>query len=172
MTILFYIGAVLAVISTVAAVTRLRIVHAVLWLNASFLSAALVFYSLGSPFAAMLEIMTYAGAVMVLFTFAIMLVGPGPDAALQERQWQPWPSWIGPSATGILLLAVFIFAITKGVPGKTAGTSVGPVAVGASLFSTYLLGVELASALLLAALIGAFYIGRRNDSSDEKGDMQ
>ena len=172
MTILFYIGAVLAVISTVAAVTRLRIFHAVLWLNASFLSVSLVFYSLGAPFAAMLEIMTYAGAVMVLFTFAIMLVGPGPDADLQERQWQPGPSWIGPSAISILLLAGFIFAIFKGGAGKTAGTSVGPVAVGASLFSTYMLGVELASLLLLAALIGAFYIGRRNDAPDEKGDGQ
>jgi NADH-quinone oxidoreductase subunit J len=69
-------------------------------------------------------------------------------------------------------MAARTFVIFKGEAGKTAGASVGPVAVGASLFSTYMLGVELASLLLLAALIGAFYIGRRDDAPNEKGDRQ
>jgi NADH-quinone oxidoreductase subunit J len=168
MIILFYGAAALAAVSTAAAVTRSNIVHAVLWLNMSFLSVATVFYFLGAPFAAMLEIITYAGAIMVLFTFAIMLVSPGPGAVLQERRWQPGRSWIGPSAVGVLLLAGFCIAVMSGPGGKAASSPVGPVAVGVSLFSTYLLGAELASALLLSALIGAFYLGRRDEPDTEK----
>jgi NADH-quinone oxidoreductase subunit J len=66
----------------------------------------------------------------------------------------------------MLLLMGFIIAILAGTQGKTAGEHIGPVAVGASLFSVYILGVELVSTLLLAALIGAFHLGRHGDSSD------
>jgi NADH-quinone oxidoreductase subunit J len=170
MTILFYIGAALAALSTVAAVTRQNIVHASLWLNASFLAVSMVFYSLGAPFAAMLEVITYAGAIMVLFIFAIMLMGPGPDAINKERRWRPRLSWTAPLAVSMLLLTGFIIAILAGTQGKIAGHPIGPVVVGVSLFSTYALGVELASIFLLAALIGAFYLGRQNAASD--GDKQ
>ena len=74
MIALFYIAGVVAVISTIAVVLQTNIVHALLYMVVSLLSVAVIFYVLGAPFAAMLEAIVYAGAIMVLFLFVIMML--------------------------------------------------------------------------------------------------
>ena len=72
---LFYIAATVSLISTVLAVTRYNAAHALIYLIISLLASAIIFYLVGAPFAAVLEVVIYAGAIMVLFVFVIMLFG-------------------------------------------------------------------------------------------------
>ena len=80
MNALFYISALVAVISTIMVVTRANPVHALLYLILSLFSVALIFFALGAPFVAALEVIIYAGAIMVLFVFVIMMINPGRAA--------------------------------------------------------------------------------------------
>jgi len=161
MDIVFYISAAVAAAATFLVVTRLHAVHALLYLVVSLLSVAVIFYALGASYAAALEAIVYAGAIMVLFVFVIMLLRLGREATAQESQWLRARTWVGP---GILaaVLAGEVVAVAVVSPGgqAAAGQAVAPVAVGASLLGPYLLGVELASMLLLAGLVGAYHLAR------------
>ncbi|MGH9465909.1 MAG: NADH-quinone oxidoreductase subunit J, partial [Terriglobales bacterium] len=149
----------IAVIATVLVITRSNAVHALLYLIVSLLAVAVVFYALGAPFAAALEVIIYAGAIMVLFVFVTMMLNLGEAATRQERAWQPGRAWVGPSVLGALVLAVFFWTLLRGAPPPTGVHMVGPRAVGLSLMSTYILGVELASMLLMGGVIAAYHIG-------------
>ena len=76
--LVFYISGAVALAATLMVVTRTNAVHAALYLLVSLLAVALVFFSLGAPFVAALEIVVYAGAIMVLFVFVIMMLNIGP----------------------------------------------------------------------------------------------
>ena len=78
MDAVFYLAAVIAILATVMVITRLNAVHALLYLIVSLLSVAVVFYTLGAPFIAALEVIIYAGAIMVLFVFVVMMLNLGP----------------------------------------------------------------------------------------------
>ncbi len=167
---LFYISAAVAVVSTVMVITKLNAVHALLYLIISLLAVAMVFFSLGAPFVAALEVIIYAGAIMVLFVFAIMMLNIGPEYAETERKYLGRAAWIGPAIlTGILLIELISVFVRGG--GQTAGTGViGPKQTGIALFGPYLIGVELASMLLLSGLLGAYHLGRRDTKrSDVQG---
>jgi len=166
---LFYISAAVAVISTVMVITKLNAVHALLYLIISLLAVATVFFSLGAPFVAALEVIIYAGAIMVLFVFAIMMLNIGPEYAELERKYLGPAAWIGPMILcGILMVELLSVFVRGG--GQTAGTGiVGPKQTGVALFGPYLIGVELASMLLLSGLIGAYHLGRRN--SERRSDQ-
>ena len=83
----FYSAALVAVFSTVMVITRLNAVHALLFLIVSLLAVAMVFYLLGAHFAAVLEVIVYAGAIMVLFVFVIMMLNLGKTTVEQEMAW-------------------------------------------------------------------------------------
>ena len=170
MTLIFTIAAAVAVIATVLVITRTNAVHALLYLIVSLLSAALVFYTLGAPFVAVLEIIIYAGAIMVLFLFAIMILNLGPQASEQERQWLRPRIWRGPAILAAILFAelLYLFVAAGGQPAAIA--AVEPQEVGKALFDPYLLGVELASLLLLAGLVGAYHLGRRPQREEQGGN--
>jgi NADH-quinone oxidoreductase subunit J len=160
MNLLFYISAVIATISTLLVITRTSTVHALLYLIVSLLSVALIFFSLGAPFVAMLEVLIYAGAIMVLFVFVIMMLNLGGEAAKQESQWLSPGIWIGPSILCLLLSIELIYAFTLDKPRLVAAALVSPKQVGIALLGPYVIGVELASMLLLAGLVGAYHLGR------------
>lgn len=108
-----------------------------------------------------LEIIVYAGAIMVLFIFVVMMLNLGTQTVNQELQWLSPKTWVGPVLLSSLLLIEFIIIICMGDTGLTIGNvTVPPIDVGLSLFSRYLLAVELASMLLLAALVTAYHMGR------------
>src|SRR6185437_8931441 len=109
----FYLAAVIAIISTVMTITRSHAVHALLYLVVSLLAVGVIFYVLGAPFAAALEIIIYAGAIMVLFAFVVMMLSLGSRAAAMERRWMPPAVWIGPGLLALILageLAYLLFA--------------------------------------------------------------
>ncbi len=155
--------------ATFLAISRTNAIHALLYFIVSLLALALVFFLLGAPFAAALEVIIYAGAIMVLFVFVIMMLNLGAEAAKQEREWLRPSGWIGPAMLAAILLGEFICILAgKGLPLAEAGM-VGPKAVGAALFGLYVVGVELASLLLLAGLVGAYYLGRRDEAQKKGG---
>jgi NADH-quinone oxidoreductase subunit J len=156
----FYISGAIAVLSTVMAITRANAVHALLYLIVSLLAVALVFYVLGAPFAAMLEVIIYAGAIMVLFVFVVMMLNLGPAATAQEEAWIAPATWIGPLVLAAVLAAELFFVLTTAGSAAPAGPPVDPKQVGIVFFGPYLLAVELASFLLLAGLVAAYHIGR------------
>ena len=167
MNVVFYLSSAVAVASTVMVITGKNAIHALLYLIVSLLAVAMIFFVLGAPFVAALEVIIYAGAIMVLFVFVIMMLNLGPHAVEQERQWLRPASWIGPALLALVLLGelVYVFAVPAGrLPGTV---SVEPKEVGISLFGPYVLGVELASMLLLSALVGAYHLGRRYLSADQ-----
>jgi len=160
-TVLFYVAATVAVVATAMTISRLDAIHALLYFIVSLFAVALIFFLLGAPFIAALEVIVYAGAIMVLFVFVVMLLNLGREAVEQERRWLHPGAWLGPAILSTVLLMELGYVLAQGAgPGATAGV-VGPKAVGKLLFGPYLLAVELASMLLLAGLIGAYHLGRR-----------
>ncbi len=101
---------------------------------------------------------------MVLFVFVVMMLNLGPQAKEQEKKWLSPGIWRGPSILAAVLLAELIYIFTTGEPRPLGGGEVPPQAVGLALFGPYLLSVELAAMLLLAGLVGAYHIGRRDDN--------
>lgn len=163
MTFLFYTSAFVAVIATVLVITRTNAVHALLYLIVSLLAVALIFFALGAPFVAALEVIIYAGAIMVLFIFVIMMLNLGNETAKQESSLLTPGIWIGPSVLCVILvgeLVYFLIGVHSAIPDP--GT-VSTKQVGIALFGPYALGVELASMLLLAGLVGAYHLGRQEN---------
>jgi NADH-quinone oxidoreductase subunit J len=157
----FYFAAGVAVMATFRVITNTNPVHALLYLIVSLLAVSMMFFSLGAPFAGVLEVIVYAGAIMVLFVFVVMMLNLGPAASVQERQWMTPGIWGGPSMMSLALLCQMLYVLFGNHSGAALGlTTVDAKAVGISLFGPYLLVVELASMLLLAALVAAFHLGR------------
>lgn len=157
----FYFAAGVAVMATLRVITNTNPVHALLYLIVSLLAVSMLFFSLGAPFAGVLEIIIYAGAIMVLFVFVVMMLNLGPASSAQERQWMTPGIWGGPAMMSLALLCEMLYVLFGNHSGATLGlTTVDAQAVGISLFGPYLLVVELASMLLLAALVAAFHLGR------------
>ena len=163
MTVLFYASAAVATVASLLAVTRTQALHALLYLVLALFAVALCFLSLGAPFLAALEVIVYAGAIMVLILFVIMMLNLGPDSWARERHLLPRHAWLVPAImAGALVLLTLFAVLVPGTPQQaTQAASVGPKAVGVALFSTYLIGVELASVLLLVGLVGAYYLGAK-----------
>src|SRR5512139_3038826 len=140
MNVVFYVAGAVAVLATVMAITQRNAVHALLYLIVSLLSVALVFYTLGAPFIAALEVVIYAGAIMVLFLFAIMILNLGPQAREQESQWLRASAWVGPAVLAIILLAELIYVLVRSGGPSSLPSPVDPEQVGFALFGRYVLG--------------------------------
>jgi len=167
MTIVFYVAGAVAIVSTALMITRLHAVHALLYLIVSLLAVSVVFYTLGAPFVAALEVIIYAGAIMVLFVFVVMLLNLGEQAARTERTLLKPSMWAGPLTLAAILMAEFVYLLIASSGGSSGSVTIGPRDVGASLFGPYLIGVELASMLLLGGLVGAYHLGWRKAPKSE-----
>ncbi|MEI6413084.1 MAG: NADH-quinone oxidoreductase subunit J [Pseudomonadota bacterium] len=160
MPIIFYLVAAIAVFSTLRVVTGANPVHALLYLVVSLLAMAMIFMMLGAPFAAMLEIIIYAGAIMVLFVFVVMILNLGEETVAQERHWLQPMAWLFPGGASAFLLGVLVVALIGNGLHPLQSVTIDPKQVGISLFGTYLLLVELVAMLLLATLVAAWHVGR------------
>jgi NADH-quinone oxidoreductase subunit J len=163
----FYFAAAIALIASIRVITNTNPVHALLYLVVSLLAVAMIFFAVGAPFAAALEIIVYAGAIMVLFVFVVMILNLGAVIDEQERKWLRPRTWIGPSILSLALLIELFVIIDPQTVNIITSATVGPKAVGIALFGPYVLAVELASMLLLAALVAAWHLGRDADKEDK-----
>jgi NADH-quinone oxidoreductase subunit J len=160
MPILFYISSLVAIAATIMVITRYHPVHALLYLVVSFLAVAMIFLSIGAPFVAVLEIILYAGAIIVLLIFVVMMLNLGKDTATQEKQWLQPKVWIGPSILALVLLAEMVMLLIKGNIASMDVPVVEVKKVSLSLYREYVIAVELAGFLLMAGIVGAAHIGK------------
>ena len=153
-TLVFMLLAVIAVGSAIGMLVSRDAVHSALFLVLNFITIAVFYLVLNAPFIAMVQVTVYAGAIMVLFMFVIMLLGA-------ERLRGVWSDRTGEMVfaafLGFLLLAIFLIALVMG-NGDAADTAgmidTSPVALGLRLFEAYIFPFEVVGILLLAAMIG------------------
>ena len=107
MNTVFYISAAVAVLATLLVITRLNAVHALLYLIVSLLAVAVIFYALGAPFVAALEVLIYAGAIMVLFVFVIMTLNVGAPGTEPAGRRSAGRAWIGPVVLACICLTLW-----------------------------------------------------------------
>ena len=163
MELTFYICALVAILATLPVVTNANPVHALLYLVVSLLAVAGVFFALGAPFAGALEVIVYAGAIMVLFIFVIMLLNT------QGERTQPKKNVL-PIAIALPLLfsliGVLAAIVATQVPAGEIvkfGTFSGgdPLTFGRAMFTRYLLPFEVTSVLILIAIVGAVVLAKK-----------
>jgi NADH-quinone oxidoreductase subunit J len=168
----FYIAAAIAIVSTVLVITGKNAVHALLYLALSLISVAVIFYDLGAPFIAALEVIIYAGSIIVLFIFVVMMLNLGKRATLAERKLLKPHMWIGPAILATILIGELVYLLTRQNTGGPAAHVISPKAVGMALYGPYLIGVELSSLLLMAALVGAYHLGWHKQPQLETEDVR
>jgi NADH-quinone oxidoreductase subunit J len=165
-TIFFYAIAAVMVAAAVAVVTTRNVVRAALALIVVFAGVAAQFVVLAAEFVAVTQVLIYIGAIMVLMLFGIMLTRAriGREVGMTNEHW-----WVG-VLTGVLLLGVMGYALVDywgddKLPAERMIDSVdgsNTATVSDSIFSTYLIPFEVVSVLLLAALVGAIVIARKD----------
>ena len=167
--VFFYLSAAIAVIASIKVITRTNTVHALLYLVVSLLAVAVCFYLMGAPFAAGLEVIVYAGAILVLFVFAIMMFGLRQDELKYAPQSTGKLTWLGPFTLAFILLFELVWVLNNdNIMQYLKPVVVPSKEVGKLLFSEYLLVVELASFLLLAGLIAGFHFARPDGTGGHK----
>ncbi|MBX6380635.1 MAG: NADH-quinone oxidoreductase subunit J [Thermoflavifilum aggregans] len=168
MNIIFYLSAVVAIYCTLRAVFHKHAVHALLYLIVSLLAVAVIFFVLGAPFLAALEVIIYAGAIMVLFVFVVMMLNRGEAAVQQEKAWLQFRTWVWPAVFVLLLFVEWLYLLLYQPPAVAPAGGDQPIMpqqVGEALFTRYLLGVEMAAMLLMAGVMGAYHIGKQKQRS-------
>ena len=163
MQLAFYVSAAVALFATLRVIATRKPIHGLLYLVVSLLAVAMIFFATGAPFAGALEIIVYAGAIMVLFVFAVMMLNLGEKGIQQERAWTGLKVWMGPSVLTTILLSQLVYSMLSGNLPVAGNTTVDAKEVGIALYGPYLLCVELASILLLAALVAAYHLGRADE---------
>ena len=157
----FYIASAVAILSTIMVITRYNMVHALLYLVVSFLAVAVIFYVLGAPFIAALEVIVYAGAIVVLIIFVIMMLNLKQESVEQEEKWLTKKVWIGPAILCLILMTELIYILASSDVTVLKGNEVDAKAVGMSLYREYVIGVELCGLLLMSGIVGAYHLGRQ-----------
>ena len=166
---LFFVLAFVAVSSAIGMLLSRKAIHAAIFLVLNFSTVAVFFLLLGAPFIAMAQISVYAGAIMVLFLFVIMLLGVelAPSLAMRLQGIQGWAFLMG-----FILIALFSYAFLgrgiSNIPPVFGDLPIltpdygSPLQVGVKLFENYLLPFELTSILLLTAMVGAVLLARED----------
>ncbi|MBK5244869.1 MAG: NADH-quinone oxidoreductase subunit J [Eubacteriaceae bacterium] len=161
MEILFYIAGVLAILSTVMVIAVRNAVHALLYLIVSLLSISVIFFILGAPFIAALEVIVYAGAIMVLFVFVIMMLYVDSSNSNEKNIFIKPKTWIGPSIIALILMAEMLYMLLGEGYHPMPHQIISPAAVGKLMFTKYALVVDLAGFLLTAGIVGAYHLGQK-----------
>ena len=167
MEIAFYYLAAASVTSAILAVTRRNPVHSMLWVLALFLHVAGIFLLVGAEFLAAVQVIVYAGAILVFYLFFLMLLDL-PREAAGPRFGAHWPLC---AAAGLAFAALTWHAREPGLVPTAARTAAGGPslgslsAVGTALFTQFALPFEIASLILLATIVGAIVVAKRRTES-------
>lgn len=169
--VVFYLFALIAVIAALGMVALRNPVHSAVSLAAVFVSLAAMYVLLSAPFIAVAQVMIYAGAILILFVFVIMLLSPGVDQGQGALTGQRgWAALFGAALVieMILVLGTATLAPSRGEFTPERIAQIGNVqAVGAQLFTTYLLPFEITSMLLLVAIVGVIVMTKRQSDSKQ-----
>jgi NADH-quinone oxidoreductase subunit J len=164
--IIFYVLAAIILIATVLSITRRNVMHAIIYLVVSFFAMAPLFYLLGAPLLALLEVIIYAGAIMVLFIFIVMMLEIGARPFVPGEWLKQW----FPAVVLSLIAGIIMIILIWQAPAQQAMLPLAmatPQAFGQFVIQHYWFAVEIASLLLFVALVGAYYLGRKGDSGEQ-----
>ncbi len=174
----FYALGLVAIIASLRVIMLANPVHAILSMIVTLLALAGIFFILGAPFAGALQVIVYAGAILVLFVFVIMMLNLGTKNEEREIKWLSSDTWAVPAALTFIIAVVLTYLISMGnglshADGSVVAATIGAETisakqVGIALFTEYLLLVEVAALLLLAALVAAYHLGKR--ALDDEND--
>jgi len=164
LSILFYLFAVVAIFSAFYVTKSRSPVNSALWLVTTFICFAVLYITLDAPFMAAIQIMVYAGAIMVLIVFVIMLLNLGTAVKKRYTHALVWGGGMS-----VLMLIVTNFFIRRSIPTGTVGDITTQTIknyghtelIGRAMFTDFLLPFEIASILLLVAIIGAVVLSKR-----------
>jgi NADH-quinone oxidoreductase subunit J len=160
-SILFFIviGAV-CVASAIGVISSRIPIHSALYLLVNFTSLAVLYVTLEAQFLAAAQVIIYAGGIVILILFVIMLIGSERiETRAPHRSWTPYAGIL----LGVALLSSMIFSLVSAPDAGTATSTLnggGPQTVGLALFTQYILPFEMAAVLLLVALLGALLLAR------------
>lgn len=160
---MFYLFAVVAVVASLFVIAQRNPIYSVLLLIASFGALSGLYVLLDAPFVAVTQIIVYAGAIMVLFLFVVMLLNAPLEDAADNARVGRGPVRLG-AALALGLAVELVWALTKGggESGDFAGGAVSSVAqIGRVLFTSYAFQFEVTSVLILVAMVGAVVLARR-----------
>lgn len=166
--VIFYLLSLVVLAATLLAVTSRNLMHAVVHLVISFVGTAMLFFLLGAPLLAALEVIVYAGAIMVLFVFIVMTLAVPNEGG---ETWRYLGRWI-PAVVLAVVLFIAAAALILNDPASARElrlAMVSPADFGRYVFQQYWLPVEIVSFLLFAALAGALYLGRRGPAGKKGG---
>lgn len=162
--ILFYALAAVSLLSALMVITSKNPVYSVLWLIITFFSISGHYLLLNAQFLAIVNIIVYAGAIMVLFLYVLMLMDLRKEAEPQKNKWL---KLAGAVAGGSLLLV--LVAALRNADTRMAEINTGNIGLienlGKVLFTEYVVPFEIASILFLSAMVGAVVIGKKGKSS-------
>ncbi len=167
--LLFYVIAAVIVAATGIAVTRRNLVHAVVYLIFSFLGSAMLFYLLGAPLLAVLEVIIYAGAIMVLFLFVVIMIKPESHGEMMFS----WSQW-APAAVFSAVYVVVTILMVASAPGTEAPLAMlwaSPREFALYVFQHHWFLIEVVSLLLLVALMGALRLGKGKGKSQVEVEL-
>ncbi|QCI23717.1 NADH-quinone oxidoreductase subunit J [Buchnera aphidicola (Macrosiphoniella sanborni)] len=163
----FYIFSSIAIISTFLSIIQKNAIYSLSYLIVSLLSISGIFFSLGAFFAGALEVIIYAGAIIVLFVFVIMMLNIDKENNIKKENFLKSIFWIGPGILSLIMFFSMAYILFFFKEKKIDGLLIDAKIVGISLFGPYVLLVELSSILLLSALIIVFHIGNKNINTTE-----
>lgn len=167
-SILFFIAIGAVSLAAAIGVVSSRVpIHSALFLLVNFVSLAVLFITLDAQFLAAAQVIIYAGGIVILMLFVIMLIGSEKlEGSAGHRMWTPYAGIL----LGVILLASMIFALVEGgTPPATSAVVQGgvPETVGMTLLTRYILPFELAGVLLLVGLLGALLLARPPKNTPE-----
>jgi len=157
----FFAIAAIAVVSALGLILRPNAIHGALFLVVNLGSVAALYLMLGAEFLAAAQVIVYAGAIMVLFVFAIMVLIPGKEETGPDPRRAARLAAVPVGALLLLLLVLVVVGRWSGPLGPVPAPSGSAGAVGRLLFTSYLFPFELTSVLLLAAMVGVLLLARR-----------
>ena len=171
--ILFYTFGTIAVVSAILVITRHNVVHSAAFLGATLFAVAGIFLTLRAEFLAGVQVIVYVGGILVLFVFVIMLIAV--ERSVHERQYNRQKT------IALITLAILIVEIAYGLyrgrdslilpsivtPPAAAAAAGNSEQVGTALYTSYLLPFEIASILLLVAIVGAVVLAKKRTPAEE-----
>ena len=172
--ILFYTFGAIAVISAILVITRHNVVHSAAFLGATLFAVAGIFLTLHAEFLAGVQVIVYVGGILVLFVFVIMLIAV--ERSVHERQYNK--QWTIALITSGILIVEIAYGLYRGkdslvlppiVPPPPAATVAAGNSeqVATALYTSYLLPFEIASILLLVAIVGAVVLAKRRTPAED-----
>src|SRR5215467_11965465 len=170
--VLFYIFSAIAIVSAILLITRHNVVHSAAFLGSTLFAVAGIFLTLHAEFLAGVQVIVYVGGILVPFVFVIMLISV--ERAEHERQFnRQWTIALITSAIliGQITYGLFegkrVLALPEGAAPVVAATDGNSTLVGKALYTSYMLPFEIASILLLVAIVGAVVLSKRRTPAEE-----